>query len=89
MVSDDHDVSVSTLLRMLAAAMNKKSLLIPVPSTLLAGMAGLLGKSAVANRLLGSLQVDINHTKTTLQWHPPVSMDQALKRTMAAFLAQS
>lgn len=89
MVSDDHDVSVSTLLRMLATAMNKKSLLIPVPSALLAGTAALLGKSAVASRLLGSLQVDINHTKTTLQWHPPVSMDQALKRTVAAFLAQS
>lgn len=89
MVSDDHDVSVSTLLRMLASAMGKKSVLIPVPAALLAGSAALLGKSAVANRLLDSLQVDINHTKTTLQWHPPVSMDEALKRTVTAYLAQS
>jgi dTDP-D-glucose 4,6-dehydratase len=48
-----------------------------------------LGKSAVANRLLGSLQVDIKHTKTTLQWQPPVSMDLALEKTVAAYLAHS
>ncbi|ABR89100.1 Nucleoside-diphosphate-sugar epimerases [Janthinobacterium sp. Marseille] len=89
MVSDDHDVSVSQLLRMLATAMEKKSMLLPVPAALLSGAAALLGKSAVANRLLGSLQVDIKHTKTTLQWHPPVSMDVALKRTVTAYLAQS
>lgn len=87
MVSDDHDVSVSELLHMLAQAMQKRSLLLPVPATLLAGIATLMGKSEVANRLLDSLQVDINHTKTTLQWQPPLSMDLALKNTVAAYLA--
>ncbi|MES2025531.1 MAG: SDR family oxidoreductase [Pseudomonadota bacterium] len=89
MVSDDHDVSVSELLRMLAQAMQKRSMLLPVSAALLGGMATLMGKSEVANRLLGSLQVDIKHTKTTLQWHPPLSMDLALKNTVAAYLAHS
>ncbi|RQO36113.1 UDP-glucose 4-epimerase [Herminiimonas sp. KBW02] len=89
MVSDDHDVSVSELLRMLAKAMRKRSMLLPLPARVLSGAAAVLGKSAVANRLLGSLQVDIKHTKTTLQWHPPVSMDLALEKTVAAYLARS
>lgn len=89
MVSDDRDVSVSELLRMLAKAMRKRSMLLPVPSSTLSGVATVLGKSAVANRLLGSLQVDIKHTKTTLQWQPPVSMDLALEKTVAAYLAHS
>lgn len=89
MVSDDHDVSVTELLRMLAQTMQKRSLLLPVPAALLGGIATLMGKSEVANRLLGSLQVDIKHTKTTLQWQPPLSMDLALKNTVAAYLAHS
>lgn len=89
MVSDDHDVSVTELLRMLAKAMRKRSMLLPVPASALSGGAAVLGKSAVANRLLGSLQVDIKHTKTTLQWQPPVSMDLALEKTVAAYLEHS
>lgn len=85
MVSDDHDVSISELLRMLAAAMGKRSLLLPVPAGLLDGVATMLGRSAMASRLLGSLQVDIHHTKSTLQWQPPVSMEYALKKTVADY----
>lgn len=89
MVSDDHDISISGLLRLLAAAMEKRSLLLPLPAGWIAGAAAVLGKSAVASRLLGSLQVDINHTKSTLQWQPPVSMEFALKKTVAAYRAHS
>lgn len=89
MVSDDHDVSISELLRLLAAAMGKRSMLLPLPAGLIAGAAAMLGKSAVASRLLGSLQVDINHTKSTLQWQPPVSMEFALKKTVASYRAHS
>lgn len=87
LVSDDRDVGISELLRMLAAAMDKRSLLLPLPAGLLASAAAVFGNSAVANRLLGSLQVDINHTKSTLQWQPPVSMEFALKKTVADYRA--
>ena len=88
MVSDDRDVSIADLLRMLAAAMGKRSLLMPVPQRLISGAATLLGKSDVASRLLGSLQVDIAHTKSALDWHPVVSMEQAIDRTVAQFLSR-
>ncbi len=87
MVSDDHDVGISELLRMLAAAMGRRSWLLPLPAGLIANAAAVFGKSAVASRLLGSLQVDINHTKSTLQWQPPVSMEAALKKTVADYRA--
>ena len=86
MVSDDNDVSISELLRMIASAMGKRSILLPVPAGIIAGVAALLGKSAVANRLLGSLQVDIAHTKSTLGWQPIVSMQESVNKTVAHFL---
>ncbi|AEV61679.1 UDP-glucose 4-epimerase [Pseudomonas ogarae] len=42
-------------------------------------MANLLGKKALAQRLCGSLQVDISKTRSLLQWEPPLSVDAALK----------
>lgn len=87
MVSDDNDVSISELLCMLANAMGKRSLLLPVPAGLISGIAALLRKSAVANRLIGSLQVDISHTKFTLGWQPVITMQESLNKTVVYFLA--
>jgi nucleoside-diphosphate-sugar epimerase len=88
MVSDDYDVSISELLHMLGNAMGKRSLLLPIPAKVIAGAAALVGKSAVARRLLRSLQVDINHTKLTLGWKPVVSMQESVNKTVAYFLAK-
>ena len=87
MVSDDNDVSISELLRMLAGAMGRRSLLLPVPAGVIAGTAALLGKSALTNRLLGLLQVDMGHTKKTLGWRPVVTMQESINKTVAHFLA--
>lgn len=87
MVSDDCDISITQLLRQLSHAMQRRNLLLPVPAGLIAGAARLLGKSAIANRLLGSLQVDIKHTKDRLQWQPPLSMPLALQQTVTHFLS--
>lgn len=85
MVSDDCDVSITDLLRMLSNAMEKKSLLLPVPAKLIYGIAALMGKSVVADRLLGSLQVDIAHTKTTLKWQPVATVQDSLIKTVNYF----
>jgi nucleoside-diphosphate-sugar epimerase len=86
MVSDDNDVSTSELIRMIGAAMGKRPLLLPVPTEIIAGTAALLGKSAVASRILGSLQVDITETKSILGWKPVVTMQELLNKTVAHFL---
>lgn len=87
LVSDGEDLSTTELLERTAQALGKTSRLLPFPARLLEWGAGVLGKRAVAQRLCGSLQVDIRHTCETLGWQPPVSVDQALKKTADAFLA--
>ncbi len=82
MVSDEEDVSTTELLRRTAQAMGKKALLLPVPAYLLESGAVLLGKRAVAQRLCGSLQVDIEKTRRLLGWNPPLTLDQGLKKAV-------
>jgi nucleoside-diphosphate-sugar epimerase len=80
LVSDGEDMSTTQLLQGVAQAMGKPSRLIPVPASLLQFAATLLGKKAVAQRLLGSLQVDISHTQKCLNWTPPLTVKQGLQR---------
>jgi nucleoside-diphosphate-sugar epimerase len=82
LVSDGEDVSTTELLRRIAHVMGKKSLLLPVPAFALEWGAGLLGKRAVAHRLCGSLQVDIDKTRRILGWTPPLSLDLGLKKAV-------
>lgn len=87
LVSDGVDLTVRELVVHIANAMNKSARLLPVPSSLMRGAAKLLGKGAVADRLLGSLQVDIDHTRQRLEWNPVVSPELAIGDTVAHFLA--
>lgn len=87
LVSDGEDLSTTELLKRTARALGKAPRLLPVPAGLLELGASVLGRRAVAQRLCGSLQVDIRHTCETLGWQPPVSVDDALKKTADAFLA--
>jgi hypothetical protein len=40
----------------------------------------LIVKKAIAQRIRGSLHVDISKTCTLLVWKPPVSVDEGLRR---------
>lgn len=87
LVSDGSDLSTTVLLQNMAAALGRPARLIPVPESVLWVVAKLLGKKSIAQRLCGSLQVDINKTKDMLSWSPPVTVDEALRKTAAHFLA--
>ncbi|MCQ4306539.1 SDR family oxidoreductase [Pseudomonas stutzeri] len=80
LASDGVDLSTTELLRGLGAAMGKPARLIPVPACMLQFGATLLGKKAMAQRLLGSLQVDISKTCELLDWKPPYTVEEGLKR---------
>lgn len=82
LVSDGEDVSTTALLQRTAKAMGKNARLLPVPAPLLAFAAALLGKRAAAQRLCGSLQVDIEKTRQLLGWQPPLTLDQGLKQAV-------
>ncbi|SJN57307.1 GDP-6-deoxy-D-mannose reductase [Vibrio ruber DSM 16370] len=88
LVSDDHDISISQLLRLLATVMNVPSRLIPIPPRLLLWGLSLLGKRAVGQRLCYPLQLDIRATKEKLGWTPPVSLEAGLRQTVRAYQQQ-
>lgn len=82
MVSDGEDLSTQELVRRQAKAMGRPVRLVPVPVGLLKAAGRLTGKSMEVERLVGSLQVDISHTKKILGWTPPVSVDEGLQRAV-------
>jgi UDP-glucose 4-epimerase len=86
LASDGEDLSTADLLRRLGVALGKPARLLPVPPALLHGAATALGKNAQAQRLLGSLQVDIEPTRERLDWTPPFDVETGLCRTAQAFL---
>lgn len=89
LVSDGEDLSTTELLTRTARALDKPARLISVPSSVLEATARVLGKRDLAKRLCGSLQVDIEHTRNTLGWQPPLSVDVALRKAANDFLARS
>ncbi|MHC8386344.1 UDP-glucose 4-epimerase family protein [Pseudomonas sp. LB3P14] len=86
LVSDGEDVSITQLLRKLAGALGKPAILLPIPAWLMSGAAALLGRRALSDRILGSLQVDISKNRQLLGWTPPVTLDKALSLTAQHFL---
>lgn len=80
LAGDGEDISTTDLLRRVGFAMGKPTRLVPVPAGLLQFGATLLGKKAMAQRLLGSLQVDIGKTCEMLDWKPPYTVDEGLRR---------
>jgi nucleoside-diphosphate-sugar epimerase len=86
LVSDDDDVSTTQLLANMAIILNVSNRLIPIPSKWFTMIAKLIGKPAISQRLCGSLQVDISKTKELLNWKPPYSSAESMKKTANAFL---
>ena len=85
LVSDGEDVSTTELLRRMGKAMGHPARLLPVPANLLKLVATMLGKRDVAQRLCSSLQVNIEKTRRLLDWTPPLSLDQGLKKAAEGY----
>ncbi len=82
LVSDGEDVSTTELLRRTAEAMGRRIFLLPMPTFMLKFFASLLGKRPLFQRLCGSLQVDMDKTRRLLNWSPPLTLAQGLKKTV-------
>jgi len=86
LVSDAEDLSTAALLRRMGQALGRPARLLPVPVGILRLAATLLGRPGIAQRLCGSLEVDIDKTRHLLGWSPPLSVDQGLQRTAAHWM---
>jgi len=80
LVQDGQDVSTSDLLRGIGKAQGKPARLFWLPAPLLKAGAILLRKHSMYERLFDSLQVDDTGTRQQLDWTPPVSVDEGLRR---------
>lgn len=79
MVSDDRDLSLNELIKLMAKVQGKKARLLPVPVGVMKLAASVLGKKSYADRLFGNLQVDIEKTKKLLDWKPPYTFEETFK----------
>ncbi|NSY35190.1 NAD-dependent epimerase/dehydratase family protein [Pseudoalteromonas sp. JC28] len=79
LVSDGHDLSTAEMVALMAKVQNKKKLALPVPVWCFNFAGKLLNKQDVIDRLTGSLELDITHTKNTLNWSPPYSVEHGFK----------
>jgi nucleoside-diphosphate-sugar epimerase len=83
LISDGQDVSTTYLLKTLAQAQGKPGRLIPIPAAWLAFALKCLGKSNLAQRLLGDLQIDSSKARTLLGWQPPFTVAQGLAASVS------
>ncbi len=85
LVSDDEDLSTVQLLNRIAVVMGRQPHLFYLPISLLKIGATILSKPDIYNSLCCSLQLDIKKTKHLLNWSPPVSVDEGLRRAVKEF----
>jgi nucleoside-diphosphate-sugar epimerase len=88
LVSDDHDVSTTELLKEIAAAMHRPSRLLSISQCFIENLLILLGQRHISERLCGSLQLDISLAKTLLSWKPPHAFKDQLNKTVLDYLSR-
>jgi nucleoside-diphosphate-sugar epimerase len=89
LLSDGEDLSTPELIRRLARALKLPSRLWPMPLSVLRCLGQIVGKEAMIDRLVGSLQVDSSRIRQELNWYPPYLVDQGLAETAAWFRART
>ena len=80
LISDDNDISTAVLLEEISKGLGVKNKAVNIPPTFINTVAGVLGKSSVAQRLSGSLQVDISKAKNLLDWQPKYSTSESIQK---------
>jgi len=78
LVSDDCDMSTPQLCYLLAKNGGYNSRIFRFPRSLLRLGLSLIGKKAVYKRLFGSMEIDIEFTKSQLNWKPPFKVQDSI-----------
>ena len=82
LVADAETLSTNELLATLTAASGRTRRSFRWGPSFLMGLAALAGQKQAADRLLSSLQVDCRTTCEALNWTPPFTSDEGLRRTV-------
>lgn len=88
LAADDVAPSTPELIRAIADAMDRRVMLLRVPSSLLRSLAVVAGMQGELSRLTDSLVVDATKTRDSLGWTPPLSLQEGIGRTVRWYLTQ-
>ena len=80
LASDNEDLSTPELIKLIASSMGKKANLFPFPIFILKLLGSVFGRRGEINRLVGSLRIDNRYTKEILNWTPPISVEEGIRR---------
>lgn len=80
LASDSEDLSTPELIKLIASSQGRKANLFPLPIFMLKFLGSIFGKSEEINRLVGSLRVDNSYIKEILNWTPPISVKEGIRR---------
>ncbi len=80
LISDGEDLSTPDLINYLAASMGRRARLFPFPIFLLKFLSSIFGKREEFDRLTGSLRIDNCYTKEILNWTPPLSVEEGIRK---------
>lgn len=80
LASDQDDISVKQLFEKLAYHQNNNLIILPVPKSLIAFLASVVGKKAMASRLCSELIVDTSKNTQLLGWTAPYNVDTSLEK---------
>lgn len=80
-VSDGEDLSTASLARRMGVALGRPARLLPIPHAALSMLGRATGKAAEIERLVGTLQVDLDDNRELLGWCPPQTVEQGLRET--------
>lgn len=79
LISDGDNLSTPRLIRLIARGFGKRHRMFPVPTFFLAALGNAVGKKAIVNRVLRSLEVDSSRLSVLTGWKPPYSPEQGIQ----------
>lgn len=84
-ISDAEVTSTAGLIRAIGEALGRPARLLPVPAFACRILGRLIGKQQDIERLFEPLQIDASGFTQRLQWRPPVSLQNGVRQTVAAW----
>lgn len=88
LVADKDALSTTELIHRIGKAMNKKSILIPIPHRLLERLLKYTGLSRLSEQLFYNIEIDFHKAQSLLHWIPPYSLQEELNLSVAHFLEE-
>lgn len=80
LVADSMTYSLNGLINLMGKTLGKHPHQLPIPVGWMKFVATLLGKTSYADRLFGNLHVDIQKTRSLLNWDPPFTFEDTYKK---------